>query len=104
MERGSMLASGCRANPAADISRSAGLFRDERELADPSLPEPVAPEPVGGQQLIQCPATDLRGDVRGIGGKGVDQRIRYGTVRPAAVFVPADNEADPFQPGEHVRQ
>jgi demethylmenaquinone methyltransferase/2-methoxy-6-polyprenyl-1,4-benzoquinol methylase len=85
-------------------ARTAGLLRDESELADPSLPEPVAPVPVGGQQLVQCRAPDLSGDVRGIGGKCVDQGIRQGTVRPAAVVLPSDNEADPFQAGEHVRQ
>ena len=37
-------------------------------------------EPVGSQQLLECPASDLRGDVRSVGGKRLDQRIRHGTV------------------------
>ena len=50
----------CAASPCQRLR----LLRNESELADPSFPQPVAPEPVGGQQLLQCPGPDLRGDVR----------------------------------------
>lgn len=80
------------------------LLRNESDLADPSFPQPVAPEPVGGQQLLQWPATDLRGNVSGIGGERVYQRIRHGTVGPAAVLLPADNQPDPLQGSEHFLQ
>ena len=82
---------------AATWSSTACLLRNERDLADPSFPQPVAPEPVGGQELLEGLASDLRGNVRGIGGKRVDQRIRHGTVGPTAVILPANDQPDPLQ-------
>jgi hypothetical protein len=49
------------------------LLGDESDLPNPSFLQPVAPEPVGGQQLLECPAPDLLGDGRGIGGESVEQ-------------------------------
>jgi hypothetical protein len=59
---------------------------------------------VGGQQLLQCPAPDLPGDRRRIGGERLDQGIRHGTVGPAAVLLPADLQPGPLQVGEHLTQ
>ena len=51
-------------------------LRHQRELPDPALDQPVDPESVGGQQLIERSAADLRGDVLGVRGEGVRQRLR----------------------------
>ena len=57
---------------------------------------------MGGQQFLQCAASDLRGNVRRVGGERGDQRIRHGTVGAAAIILPADTETGPFQAGEHL--
>src|SRR3954447_19747980 len=44
--------------------RRGWLFGDQRELADPTLPEPVGPQPMGGEQLVKCSLPHLRGDAR----------------------------------------
>jgi hypothetical protein len=49
---------------------------------------------MGGQQLIQCPVSDLRGNVRSIGGKCLDQQVCDRLVRPAGILLPADNQPD----------
>jgi hypothetical protein len=49
---------------------------------------------MGGQKLRQWPVPDLRSDVRGIGGKCLDQQICDGLVRPAVILLPPDNEPD----------
>jgi hypothetical protein len=54
---------------------------------------------VRGHELLQRPAPDLAGDGRGVGGVGVEQRIRDGTVRLAAVLLPADEQPGPAQAG-----
>jgi hypothetical protein len=57
---------------------------------------------VRGQQLVQRPVSDLRGDRDRVGGERVDQCIRHGTMRPAAFVEPADDEPGPLQPREHL--
>src|SRR5215218_1715051 len=57
-------------------SRTSSLLRHERDLANAPCREPFTPQPVGGQQLVQRPASDPRSDVRGVGGERVDQGLR----------------------------
>ena len=60
------------------------LLRDERDLADPSFPQPDAPEPVGGHKLLERPAPDLVGDGRGVGAHGSVEMPVWGSVFKAA--------------------
>lgn len=82
--------------------RSGGLLRDQGDLAHASGPQPLAPEPVGTKQLLQRRFSDLRSDVKRIGGKRFGQRFGHDGVRPGAVLLPADDQPDPVQGSEHL--
>src|SRR5690348_5805090 len=80
------------------------LFRDERELADAAVAQPVAPEAVGGQQLVERFASDLGGDVRRVVLERVDQRIDRRAVLRAVVLLPARGEPGALELAEHLPQ
>jgi hypothetical protein len=72
---------------ASDRSPDSAFLCDEGELPNPSFAQPRAPEAVGGHQLVECLAADLRRDVRRVGGERVDQGIRHGMVGLAVVLL-----------------
>jgi hypothetical protein len=55
---------------------------------------------VSDQQLVERPASDLRGDARCVGGERVDQRFGDGTMGLTAILLPADDQPDPLQATE----
>jgi ubiquinone/menaquinone biosynthesis C-methylase UbiE len=81
---------------------SAALLGDQGDLAHAFGRQPIGPQPVGAQQLLQGPLPDLRGDVGGIGGERLGQRCGGRGMRLSAVFLPADDQADPVHSGEHL--
>ena len=48
-----------------------GPLGHQRELAHPPLVQPLDPQPVGGEQVVQRRAADLRGDLRGVRGERI---------------------------------
>src|SRR5215216_1866472 len=57
---------------------------------------------MGGEQLVQRPAADLRGDVLGVGSERVRKRLRCHAVRVAVVVLPRDDESGPLQGSGHL--
>ena len=84
-------------HPARRGADARPLSGHQRELADPPRVQPLDPQPVGGEQVGQRPAADLRGDGRGLRGVRVRQRLRRRAVRAAVVRLPRDDEPGPLQ-------
>lgn len=82
--------------------RSPALLGDQGDLAHASGPHPFAPEPVGTQQFLQRLFSDLRSNVRRIGGERFGQRFGHDGVRLGAVLLPADGQPDPVQGSEQL--
>ena len=80
------------------------VLRHQRELAHPPRVQPLDPQPVGGEQVVQRAAADLRGDGRGVRGERVRQRLRRRAVRAAVVLLPGDDEPGPLQAPRRARR